>query len=84
MDFLIELNRKNNVTIIMVTHDDDLAKLADRTIVLFDGLIVDEKTNTEKDRQEAIKKLEDEIKTKEEWEKKMNNNRNNSNNEVKK
>ncbi len=84
MDFIIDLNQNNDVTIIIVTHDEDLAKLAERTIVLFDGLIVDEKINTEKDRQEAVKRLEDEIKTKEKWEKEMNNNKDNSKIEVRK
>jgi putative ABC transport system ATP-binding protein len=32
-------------TILMVTHDNDLAKRAQRTIVLADGLIVDERIN---------------------------------------
>ncbi|MBN2101280.1 MAG: ABC transporter ATP-binding protein [Candidatus Aenigmarchaeota archaeon] len=81
IEFLIELNQKNNVTVIMVTHDDDLAKLADRTVVLFDGLIVDEKINTEKDKNGAIRKLEEAIKIKMEWEEKINNK---DNSEVKK
>jgi len=32
-------------TILMVTHDNDLAKRAHRTIVLADGKIVDERKN---------------------------------------
>lgn len=40
MDFLIELNRKRKKTIIMVTHDPHLAKLADKTVFLKDGMVV--------------------------------------------
>ncbi|MCB0133726.1 MAG: ABC transporter ATP-binding protein, partial [Caldilineaceae bacterium] len=29
-------------TIVMVTHDDELARLVQRTVVIADGLIVDE------------------------------------------
>lgn len=61
MDFLVNLNEEKNVTIIMVTHDEDLAKLAERTITLADGLIINEKKNTEKERKDTIKKMEKEI-----------------------
>ena len=43
MDLLCELNREG-ATICMVTHDPRYAQYADRTIHLFDGRIVDEKT----------------------------------------
>jgi putative ABC transport system ATP-binding protein len=33
-------------TMLMVTHDNDLARRAKRTIVLADGKIVDERKNT--------------------------------------
>tara|TARA_B100000315_G_C14490357_1_gene547292 strand:+ start:326 stop:1009 length:684 start_codon:yes stop_codon:yes gene_type:complete len=39
MSFLKELNRKDGKTIIMVTHDNHLAKYADRTVYLKDGKI---------------------------------------------
>ena len=38
---LIDLN-KEGVTVVLVTHDDDLAKIAKRKIVLKDGAIIDE------------------------------------------
>ena len=38
----IELN-KNGRTIVLVTHDEDLAKIAKREIVLRDGEIIDER-----------------------------------------
>jgi len=42
IDMFIGLNKKGK-TIILVTHDDDLAKIAKRQIVLRDGGIVDER-----------------------------------------
>ena len=46
MDLLRELHREG-ATICMVTHDPRYARYADRTIHLFDGRIVDEKTAEE-------------------------------------
>lgn len=40
MEFLKKLHKEKGKTIIMVTHDDVLAKIADRSVVLKDGLIV--------------------------------------------
>ena len=40
LDFLEKLHRKENKTIIMVTHDQNLAKVAERTEFLKDGKIV--------------------------------------------
>lgn len=40
MDFLKKLNKEQGKTIVMVTHDDDLAKQAQRIEYLKDGLIV--------------------------------------------
>jgi len=40
MEFLCNLNKKEKKTIVMVTHDDDLAKYADRIAYLKDGMIV--------------------------------------------
>ncbi len=57
MEFLLNLHEKHNATIIMVTHDDELAKWAQRTITLSDGKIVSEKIYTKKEREDAIKKL---------------------------
>jgi putative ABC transport system ATP-binding protein len=34
---LFEMVRKNNLTMVLVTHDEDLAKLCDRTIRLVGG-----------------------------------------------
>jgi putative ABC transport system ATP-binding protein len=50
---LLELNRKEGTTLVLVTHDPSLSRLADRIIRLRDGRIVDEivaKTNERGDR----------------------------------
>lgn len=39
---LFDLNRKKHVTLIIVTHDEDLAKLCDRQIRISDGKIVED------------------------------------------
>ena len=40
MDTLVALNRDRGVTIVLVTHETDIAAYANRTIVMRDGLIV--------------------------------------------
>ena len=45
MELLRELHREG-ATICMVTHDPRYAQFADRTIHLFDGLIVEETAGT--------------------------------------
>ena len=40
MELLSKLHKKNNKTIILVTHDINLVKYAHRTIYLKDGLII--------------------------------------------
>jgi putative ABC transport system ATP-binding protein len=42
MQLLKDLNKEQNITIIMVTHEDDMASYADRTIVFKDGLIIND------------------------------------------
>lgn len=39
MDLLLELNKEKGVTLIIVTHDPDVAALTQRTIRLFDGKV---------------------------------------------
>lgn len=46
MRMMIRLVRANRQTLILVTHNPDLARYADRIITLFDGGIVDDKKNT--------------------------------------
>ncbi|WP_269524333.1 ABC transporter ATP-binding protein [Coraliomargarita parva] len=39
MDLLTRLNRERGITILMVTHEDDVAAYAERTVHVIDGLI---------------------------------------------
>jgi putative ABC transport system ATP-binding protein len=41
------LNEEKGITIIMVTHDQRLASQTERTVQMFDGLIVNEKVNNQ-------------------------------------
>ena len=40
MDIFKKLNKEDNLTIIMVTHEEEYGKMADRIVKLSDGLIV--------------------------------------------
>jgi putative ABC transport system ATP-binding protein len=40
LDLLIRLNREEKTTLVMVTHDKELAEYADRVILMRDGLVV--------------------------------------------
>ncbi|HEY0658932.1 MAG TPA: ABC transporter ATP-binding protein [Pyrinomonadaceae bacterium] len=43
-DLMTELHRQNNVTLVLVTHDQNLAEMAQRQVILKDGKVVsDEK-----------------------------------------
>ncbi|HYK90516.1 MAG TPA: ABC transporter ATP-binding protein [Acidobacteriota bacterium] len=42
LDLLLELNRREGTTLVLVTHDPALSRLADRIVRLKDGSIVDE------------------------------------------
>ena len=39
-DLMVEMNRRRNATLVLVTHDHDLASMADRRIALRDGRMV--------------------------------------------
>lgn len=49
LELLIRLNRKEGTTLVMVTHDPQLAEYADRRIVLKDGLVVADQVQTPKE-----------------------------------
>jgi ABC-type lipoprotein export system ATPase subunit len=49
-----QLNQENDITVIIVTHDQNIARHADRTVVLWDGEIVADTT----DFQAAIESLQ--------------------------
>jgi ABC-type lipoprotein export system ATPase subunit len=40
IDLFRELNQRDHITVILVTHDPDVARAAERQIVLRDGLVV--------------------------------------------
>ena len=45
LDLMTDLHRKNKVTLVLVTHDIDLARRSDRQIVLRDGLVISDGAN---------------------------------------
>jgi putative ABC transport system ATP-binding protein len=40
LELLIDLNRHEKTTLVLVTHDPELARHADRRIILRDGLVI--------------------------------------------
>jgi putative ABC transport system ATP-binding protein len=48
MDLLTELNRNQGVTIVMVTHEQDMAAYARRVVHFLDGLVESDKQNGRK------------------------------------
>jgi putative ABC transport system ATP-binding protein len=51
LELLLELNRTEGTTLVLVTHDATLAACADRRIVLRDGAIVSDEMNAERKTQ---------------------------------
>lgn len=50
-ELMTDLHKQNNVTLVLVTHDIDLAKNAQRQIVLRDGMIVKDEINRRESEQ---------------------------------
>jgi putative ABC transport system ATP-binding protein len=42
LELLLELNRREGTTLVLVTHDRELARYASRVITLRDGLVVED------------------------------------------
>lgn len=53
IDMFCKLNREQGITVILVTHDSDVARNAHRTVVLRDGRVIDDTT----DYQQALQSL---------------------------
>jgi len=47
MDLLVGLNREQNITIVMVTHEPDMAAYADRVVHFLDGRIASDAPSEE-------------------------------------
>ena len=45
LDLMTDLHQRNNVTLVLVTHDIELAELADRQIILRDGRVLSDDIN---------------------------------------
>jgi len=50
LDLMTDLHRQNNVTLVLVTHDIELARMAQRQIVLKDGRVIADEIITESQR----------------------------------
>ena len=59
-DLLFELNHKKGVTLIIVTHDEDLAKLCSRIVRISDGKIISDQTVRKDLQQQSSKRREKE------------------------
>lgn len=59
-DLLFDLNKKQGVTLIIVTHDEDLAKLCQRIVRISDGKIIADTSVRKDTAKEAMKRLEKE------------------------
>ncbi len=57
LDLLLERNRKAGTTLVLVTHDPEIASRADRKIVLRDGLVVEDTLVQNQERQMAKRAL---------------------------
>ena len=53
MELMVRLSKKHNHSLILVTHDSEIAAYADRIITLSDGQVVSDKKTQTKERQEV-------------------------------
>ena len=44
LDLILRINQKSDLTIVIATHDQDIAKFCHRTVELLDGEVVEVKT----------------------------------------
>ena len=55
LDLMTELHRQHNVTLVLVTHDIQLAKMAQRQIVLRDGTVVSDEVSHKKNGKDFVR-----------------------------
>jgi putative ABC transport system ATP-binding protein len=55
MDLFVKLNRESHITVIIVTHEPDIAAYSNRIIKFLDGHIVSDETGTEKNIDRFVK-----------------------------
>jgi len=53
-ELMVEMNRKRNATLVLVTHDHELAALADRRISLRDGKVVSDSDSVELEEEQTV------------------------------
>lgn len=53
-ELMVEMNRKRNATLVLVTHDHELAALADRRISLRDGRVVSDSDTAELEQEQTV------------------------------
>ena len=55
LDLMTELHKQHNVTLVLVTHDIQLAKMAQRQIVLRDGTVVSDEVSHKKNGKDFVR-----------------------------
>jgi putative ABC transport system ATP-binding protein len=45
MRMMVRLSRENNQTLVIVTHDQEIAAYADRIVTIRDGVLIEDKPN---------------------------------------
>lgn len=53
LEMMLRMSRKHNLTIVLVTHDVELAKFADRIVTIVDGKVIDDRLNQSLFEQQA-------------------------------
>ena len=48
MELLVDLNRKRGITVLMVTHEPDMAQYAQRVVHFVDGRVATDRRNEER------------------------------------
>lgn len=57
MEILVELNTRSNITIILVTHENDIAAYSKRIIKFLDGRVVSDEHRVAQDKDRHAAKL---------------------------